>query len=334
MVRLRDRMAADLVLRNFSPATRRNYLLYARKFAAFFMRSPDEMGEPEIRQFLLHQVEVKKLAYDTYRQIYAALKFLYSVTLRRPWNVEHIPFPRRWLQRLPTVWPADELATLFEAVRRTKFRALFMTCYGAGLRISEACQLRVEDIDSKQMVLRVRHAKGGKERFTLLSPKLLDVLREYWREEKPRGWLFPGSPPDRPLSTDAARRALTQVCLDARSTRPCTPHTLRHCFATHMLDAGVDLVVLQTVLGHHSIKTTSRYTHVSLRRIQGLVSPLDLLPSTLLPSTLLPSTLPPSTLPPSTLPPSTLPPSTLPPSTLPPSTLPPSTTEPKGRAES
>lgn len=279
MGRLHDRMAADLVLRNFSPATRRNYLIYARKFAAFFMRSPEEMGEAEIRQFLLHQVEVKKLAYDSYRQIYAALKFLYSVTLGRPWVVERIPFPRLRLQRLPTVWSPEELATLFGAIHRPMYRALFMTCYGAGVRIAEACHLRVEDVDSKRMVLRVRHAKGGKERFTLLSPKLLEVLREYWRQERPQGWLFSGPTPDQPLSTDAARRALSQICVDAGFSKRCTPHTLRHCFATHMLDAGADLVVLQKVLGHHSIKTTSRYTHVSVRRIRGLVSPLDLLPS-------------------------------------------------------
>ena len=279
MGHLRDRMAADLVLRNFSPATRRNYLLYARKFAAFYMRSPEEMGEAEIRQFLLHHVEVKKLSYESYRQIYAALKFLYTVTLRRPWDIEHVPFPRRRQQRLPNVWPADELAILFQTIRRSKYRALFMTCYGAGLRINEACHLRVEDIDSKQMVLHVRHAKGGTERLTVLSPKLLETLRDYWREEKPRGWLFPGPMPDRPLSADAARRALVQICLDAGLTRPCTPHTLRHCFATHLLDAGADLVVLQALLGHHSIRTTSRYTHVTVRRIQGLVSPLDLLPT-------------------------------------------------------
>jgi integrase/recombinase XerD len=278
MGRLHDRMAEDLTLRNFSPATRRNYLLYARKFAAFFGRSPQDMGEPEIRQFLLHQLEVKQLAHASYRQIYAALKFLYTVTLKRAWDVEHLPFPRQQQRPLPVVLHADELIALFQAFRRPKYRALFMTCYAAGLRINEACHLRVEDIDSKQMVVHVRHAKGGKERLTLLSVKLLEVLRAYWREEKPRLWLFPGTTPDRPLSSDTARQALQQVCLDAGLTKKCTPHTLRHCFATHLLDAGADLVVLQALLGHHSIRTTCRYTHVSVQRIQKVVSPLDLLP--------------------------------------------------------
>ena len=154
-----------------------------------------------------------------------------------------------------------------------------MTCYGAGLRINEACHLRVTDIDSKQMLVHVRHPKGGEERITVLSAKLLEVLRAYWREEQPRLWLFPGATPDQPLSCDAAREALQQASLDAGLTKKCTPHTLRHCFATHLLDTGTDLVVLQTLLGHHSIKTTSRYTHISVRRIQKVVSPLDLLPT-------------------------------------------------------
>jgi site-specific recombinase XerD len=272
-------MAEDLTLRNFSPATRRNYLLYARKFAAFFMRSPEDMGEPEIRQFLLHQLEVKHLTHASYRQIYAALKFLYTVTLGRAWEVEHLPYPRQRLRPLPVVLHADELAALFQAIRSLKYRALFMSCYAAGLRINEACHLRVEDIDSKQMLIHVSHPKSGKERITLLSAKLLEVLRIYWREQKPRHWLFPGRTPDRPLSSGAARHALEQVCLDAGLTKKCTPHILRHCFATHLLDAGADLVVLQSLLGHHSIRTTSRYTHISVQRIQKIVSPIDLLPT-------------------------------------------------------
>jgi site-specific recombinase XerD len=272
-------MAEDLRLRNFSPATQRNYLLYARKFAAFFMRSPEDMGKPEIRQFLLHQLEVRRLSHSAYRQMYAALKFLYTVTLGRGWEVEYLPFPRRRERSLPAVLSGDELATLFQAFRRLKYRALFMTCYGAGLRINEACHLRVADIDSKQMLIYVRHPKGGQERITLLSAKLLEILRAYWQEEKPRLWLFPGATPDQPLSCDVARQALQKASLDAGLTKKCTPHVLRHCFATHLLDAGVDLVVLQALLGHRSIRTTSLYTHISVRRIQKVVGPLELLPT-------------------------------------------------------
>jgi site-specific recombinase XerD len=280
MGRLQDRMAEDLRLRNFSPATRRNYLIYARKFVAFFMRSPEELGEPEIRRFLLHQLEVKRLSYSAYRQIYAALKFLYTVTLRRTWEVEHLPFPRQQQRFLPVVLTADELTVLFQTFRRLKYRALFMTCYSAGLRINEACHLQVTDIDSKQMLIHVRHPKGGQERLTLLSAKLLEVLRAYWREDQPRLWLFPGTIPSQPLTCEAARAALAKASLDAGLTKKCTPHTLRHCFATHLLDAGVDLVVLQGLLGHQSIRTTSCYTHTSVQHIQKVVSPLDLLPTT------------------------------------------------------
>jgi integrase/recombinase XerD len=279
MGRLRDRMAEDLRLRNFSPATRRNYLIYARKFVAFFMRSPEELGEAEIRQFLLHQLEVKRLSYSTYRQIYAALKFLYTVTLQRPWEVDPIPFPRQREWPLPVILSPDELAVLFQTFRRLKYRALFMSCYGAGLRINEACHLRVTDVDSKQMLIHVRHPKGGQERLTLLSAKLLEVLRAYWREHKSRLWLFPGTTPGQPVSREAARAALAKASLEAGLTKKCKPHTLRHCFATHLLDAGVELVVLQALLGHRSIRTTSCYTHVSVPHLQKVVSPLDRLPT-------------------------------------------------------
>jgi site-specific recombinase XerD len=160
-----------------------------------------------------------------------------------------------------------------------KYRALFMSCYGAGLRINEACHLRVTDVDSKQMLIHVRHPKGGQERLTLLSAKLLEVLRAYWREHKSRLWLFPGTTPGQPVSREAARAALAKASLEAGLTKKCKPHTLRHCFATHLLDAGVELVVLQALLGHRSIRTTSCYTHVSVPHLQKVVSPLDRLPT-------------------------------------------------------
>jgi integrase/recombinase XerD len=279
MGQLHDRMAEDLVLRNLSPATRRNYLLYCRKFAAFFRRSPAVLGEADIRQFLVHCVEVQQLSYAAYRQIYAALKFLYTVTLQRPWQVERIPVPRNRVRPLPAVLHPDELHALFEAFVRPKFRALFMTCYAAGLRINEACHLQIADLDSKRMLIRVRHAKGGRERYTLLSPRLLQVLRDYWRLERPAVWLFPGGTPAEPVSADCARQAFLSACRDAGLARHCTPHTLRHSFATHLLEAGVDLVVLQKLLGHQSLRTTSRYTHVSTEHLRTVVSPLDLLPN-------------------------------------------------------
>ena len=285
MGQLHDRMAQDLVLRNLSPATARNYLLYGRKFAAFFGRSPAELGEAEVRQFLLHGIEVQKLSYDSYRQIYAALKFLYTVTLQRPWHVEHLPFPKRRPRRLPTILHPDELQALFAAFTSLKFRALFMTCYAAGLRINEACHLQVADVDSKRMLLHVRHAKGGRERYTLLSPRLLQVLRDYWRLSRPPLWLFPGPTAAEPVCTDVARQAFAHACLAAGLTKHCTPHTLRHSFATHLLEAGVDLAVLQKLLGHTSIRSTTRYIHVSTEHLQSVISPLDLLPTLQTPPT-------------------------------------------------
>jgi len=278
MGQLHDRMAQDLVLRNLSPATRRNYLLYCRKFAAFCRCSPAELGEADIRKFLVHCIEVQRLSYAAYRQIYAALKFLYTVTLQRPWEVGRLPCPKNRVRPLPVILHADELQALFAAFICPKFRALFMSCYAAGLRINEACHLQVADLDSKRMLIHVRHAKGGRERYTVLSPRLLQVLRDYWRLQRPAVWLFPGATAAEPVSADFARQAFARARRDAGISKHCTPHTLRHSFATHLLDAGVDLVLLQKLLGHVSIRTTSRYTQVSNERLQAVVSPLDLLP--------------------------------------------------------
>jgi len=279
MGQLRDRMEQDLKLKGVSPATIRNYLVYARKFAAFFMRSPEELGAAEVRAFLLHQIEVEQLAYASYRQVYAALKFLYSVTLGRPGEVSRLPFPKRQPTGLPKVLTVAELTAFFAAVRKAKYRALFMTCYAAGLRLGEICHLRVEDIDSQRMVVHVRAGKGGKERLTILSPRLLEVLRAYWRLAKPKVWLFPGAAPTRPVALDTARGVFHRARAQAGLPRGYTPHSLRHSFATHLLDAGTDLVLIQHLLGHRSIQTTSHYTHVSLERLQQAHSPLDRLPA-------------------------------------------------------
>ena len=257
MGHLYDRTAEDLVLRNFSPPTRRIYLLYCRQFVAHFMRPPEQIGEAEIRQYLLHQFQVRQRSYTTYRQIYAALKFLYTYTLKRPWEVDRIPFPRNRRQPLPVVLSPQELSDLFGAIRHPKARVLFRTCYATGLRINEACHLQVTDVDSKRMLIRV--------------------------VQRPPLWLFPGQTPDKPLSTDWARQILAKACQDAGLSKRCTPHTLRHCFATHLLESGVDLAVIQQLLGHQSIRTASRYARVSTEHLRTIVSPLDLLPDPLTP---------------------------------------------------
>lgn len=278
MGELHKRMEQDLILRKLSPSTRRNYLLYCRKFAAHYSRSPEELGEVEIREYLLHLIQVEQVSYATYRQNLAALKFLYTVTLSQPWVVERIPFPRHRRNHFPEVLRQDQLGALFAALRRLKYRALLMTCYAAGLRISEACQLRIDDIDSQRMVLRIRYAKGSKQRYTVLSPRLLQALREYWKRERPTEWLFPGQGKSGTVSPDTVRQVFRRACDEVGLGKWCTPHTLRHSFATHLLEQGTDLVVIQALLGHASIKTTSGYTHVRTHHIGKVESPFDSLP--------------------------------------------------------
>jgi integrase/recombinase XerD len=274
MGQLRDRMEQDLKLKGLSPATIRNYLLYCRKLAAFYMRSPEELSEAEVRAFLLQQIEVEQLAYASYRQVYAALKFLYGVTLGRQGMVARVPFPKHRPTHLPEVLTAEELSAFFAAIRNIKYRALFMTCYAAGLRLQEVCHLRVDDIDSRRLVVHVL-GKGCRERLTMLSPRLLHMLRAYWRVAKPKVWLFPGASPERPIGRETARAVFHRACEQAGLPPRYTPHCLRHSFATHLLDAGTDLILIQQLLGHRTLATTSRYTHVSLQRIQQASSPLD-----------------------------------------------------------
>jgi site-specific recombinase XerD len=245
--------------------------------AAFYRRSPEELGEADIRGFLLHLVQVDCVAPSTYRQVLAALRFLYTVTLGRAWEVERIPFPKRPGRKLPHVLSGEQILALFKALRSPKYRAIVMTCYAAGLRISEACQLRVADIDSQRMVLRVR-GKGDKERYTLLPPRLLQVLRVYWKLYRPTDLLFPGRTPAGHICPDTVRQVLAKAAAAAGLAK-CTPHSLRHSFATHLLDQGTDLVVIQALLGHQSIRTTTLYTHVSTAKIQKTQSPLERLPA-------------------------------------------------------
>ncbi len=279
MGQLRDRMEEDLKLRGLSPATRRNYLLYCRKFVAHYGRPPEELGETEIRQFLLHLIQVEKVSYPTYRQILAAVKFLYTVTLSRPWEFERIPFPRHRQHRQRDVLTQDQLVRLFAAFRRPRFRTFFMTSYAAGLRISETCQLRVDDIESHRMVIRIRHGKGSKQRYTVLSTQLLTVLREYWKLERPTTWLFPGPGKLEPVQPESMRQGFRRARQEAGLGAGCTPHSLRHSFATHLLESGTELVVIQQLLGHATIKTTSTYTHVRTDHIGRVTSPFDLLPA-------------------------------------------------------
>ncbi len=273
---IRDRMEADLKIGGYSQNTQNIYLLYARSFAAHFMRSPEKMGADEVRRFLLHLVEKRKVSRETIRQVRSSLRFLYKVTLNRPVEIEWLPVPRRE-KRLPVVLSGTEVTSLIGAVRSPKYRMIFMSMYAGGLRISEACKLRPDDIDSKRMVIRIR-GKGDKERITVLSHRLLGELRAYWRMARPRGdWLFPGGTRAGHAGKGTAAKVFRRAVQDAGITKDVTTHSLRHSFATHLIETGTDVTVVQALLGHKSLRTTEVYTHTSVEQIAQTKSPLDLL---------------------------------------------------------
>ncbi len=239
--RLRDKMREDLELRGMSANTITTYVRCARRFAEYHGRSPCAMGAAEIRAFLLHLVQERKLAALTINVHAAALKFLYEVTLERPEETTRMP-RMRVPMHIPVVLTAVEVSQLLAALTTDKHRALVMLAYGAGLRVSEVCNLRIDDIDPKRMLLHVRHSKRGRERYVMLSPKLLRALRAYWKTSRPVGpHLFPGRDSGKLLTRAAVHRAMVKAARRAGIPKRCSPHTLRHSFATHLLDAGTDL---------------------------------------------------------------------------------------------
>jgi integrase/recombinase XerD len=277
MSELRNRMEADLRLRNLRPSTQESYLGCVRKFAAYHKRSPAEMGEKEVRDFLVHLRDEEHRHPSTIKGYVAALKFLYANTLQRPEVVR--PWLRPRVQKkLPVVLSRQEVETLLNGVGSIKYRAVLMTAYGSGLRIGEVCRLQTQDVDSSRMLLHVRDGKGGRDRYALLSPRLLEILRTYWRAERPAGpYLFAGKKADTPLSPEAVRKVQHTVAKQCGISKRATPHLLRHCFATHLLDAGTDIRTIQVLLGHRSIRTTQLYAQVSPEHIRRIKSPLDTL---------------------------------------------------------
>jgi site-specific recombinase XerD len=268
-------MVQDLKLAGYSPTTRRIYVLYATKFAEHFRRSPKILGERELRRYFLHLLDERQLSHDAYRQAYSALKFLYTVTLRRPFKLPCIP-RKRSPRPLPDVLSGSELRRLFENFRGAKYRMAAMTMYGAGLRVSEACRLRPRDIDARRMLIHVRLGKGRKDRLVTLSRYLLDSLRVYWRVHRPPDYFFPGKVCGH-VSTEAVRAAVRGAARDAGLRKRVTPHLLRHCFATHLLETGTDIAVIQALLGHGHMQTTRHYTKISTGLIARVRIPLDLL---------------------------------------------------------
>jgi integrase/recombinase XerD len=278
MDRLFNRMATDLVLAGYSESTRRNYLMHARRFARHFQRCPEELERDHIRRFLFHLIENHNVSRATIRQVRAALRFLYVVTLAKPQEIDWLP-PARHQKALPVILSGTEVEALFAAVRHQMHRSILMAMYSGGLRISEACRLLPEDIDSKRMLIHVRCGKGGVDRYTILARRLLDQLRYYWTNCRTHygGYLFPGSTKLRCACPQTVRKVFGLALQDAGITKDVTPHVLRHCFATHLLESGYDVTLVQALLGHRSLRSTQCYVHLSASCVPRDASPLDIL---------------------------------------------------------
>ena len=270
---LRRRMIEDMTVRNLSPATQRSYLNAVLKFSRYFGRSPDRLGLEEVHAFQVHLV-ANGISWPGLNQIVCALRFFYGVTLGRREIPERIAYARE-PQKLPIVLSADEVVRFLEAVPSLRSRTALTTVYAAGLRVSEVVRLAVADIDSERMVIRVEEGKGGKDRYVMLSPQLLRILRVYWRLTRPARWLFPGRDQDRPLDPQVLHAACKSARMAAGLAKHVTVHTLRHSFATHLLENGTDLRIIQVLLGHANVQSTVRYTRVATRTIGATPSPLD-----------------------------------------------------------
>ncbi len=275
MGQLKAKMIEDLQLRRYAPATCEQYVACARSFVAYHMRPPTELDERDVRRFLLHLVLERRVGAATQKMHVAGIKFLYEKTLGRPEVVAAIPWPKI-RQKLPDILSGTEVDKLLEALESTTYRAIVMTTYAVGLRVSEVCALDTVDIDAKRKVIHVRHAKGGRDRYVPLPERVYFVLREYWKEVRPKGpHLFPGQQPGSCVSHAAVRANLKLAAAAAGIKKRVTPHVLRHSFATHLLELGTDIRVIQMLLGHRSIRTTLRYTRVTMRLVAGTTSPID-----------------------------------------------------------
>jgi site-specific recombinase XerD len=266
-------MIEDMTIRNLSPATQRSYIHAVAKFSRYFHRSPARLGLEEVRAFQVHLASCG-ISWPALNQTVCALRFFYGVTLRQPELPERIAYARE-PRKLPVVLSAEEVVRFLEAVPGLKSRTALTTAYAAGLRASEAVRLKLADIDSGRMVLRVEQGKGGKDRYVMLSVQLLTILRGYWRLTRPRHWLFPGRDDSRPIDVQVLHAACRSACAAAGLSKRVTVHTLRHSFATHLLEAGADIRIIQVLLGHTNLSTTARYTQVADTTIRSTTSPLD-----------------------------------------------------------
>lgn len=270
---LRRRMIEDMTIRKFALRTQEAYIRTVKKFAAFHGASPAKARFEDVRRYQLHLASSGASA-TTINNSLTALRFLFMVTLRKPDVVMRLPFVRK-PRKLPVVLSPQEVCRFLEAAPGLKYKAAFSVAYGAGLRASEVVSLKPTDIDSARMVIRVEQGKGRKDRYVMLSPQLLELLRGWWKVARPQGWLFPGQNRVSPLSTRQFNRACHAAARTAEIDKPVSPHTLRHSFATHLLEQNIDIRVIQVLLGHAKLETTALYTQVATRAIREVMSPLD-----------------------------------------------------------
>lgn len=279
MTPLRQRFIEDMQIRNLSPGTQAIYVHCISQFARYFGKSPDALGREQIRAYQVYLAQEKKLAPATITVAVSALRFLYHVTLRREWTFDDIiPHPKK-PQKLPIILSPEEVVEFLNSLPEgKKHRTILTCCYAAGLRITEAIALQVAHIDSRRMVIHVQLGKGQKDRYVMLSPKLLEILRQWWREDRPQGWLFPGLIAGQHISSGAVEEVCRQVHKRCGISKPINPHSLRHAFAVHLLEQGTDVRTIQLLLGHRSLATTARYLRIATTKVCSTTSPLDLLP--------------------------------------------------------
>src|SRR5260370_316769 len=279
MTHLRKRMLEDLQRRNYSEGTTRFYIRIVEDFSRRFSRPPDQLGPQHIREYQAELFQKRKLSPGTVTQRLAALRFFYIKTLKKAWSIAETPYPKKGFH-LPSILSREEVARLIDAALTPYHRTLLMALYATGVRRAELTHLKVSDIDSQRMVIHVQGGKGRKDRDVMLSPKLLEALREHWRglKRKPSAWLFPGNchhSGDQPITTKVVWYACKEAAQRAALQKAVHPHTLRHCFATHLLEAGADLRTIQMLLGHSDLEETTIYLHLSERHLSATASPLD-----------------------------------------------------------
>jgi len=278
MTPLRQRMIEDMQVRNLSPHTQSSYVQQVSLFARYRAKSPELLEPEDIRAYQVYLTNEKKLSPGSVLIAVAALRFLYRITLKKTWSFEEvIPAPKK-PQKLPIILSPEEVLNFLGCVENVKHRVILTSCYAAGLRISEAVRLKTTDIDSQRMVIRVEQGKGQKDRYVMLSPKLLESMRKWWRVARPRHWLFLGDIPDQHISKDAVEQACQKARRLCRIPKPITPHSLRHAFAVHLLESGTDVRRIQLLMGHRSLATTARYLRIATSKVCSTTSPLDLLP--------------------------------------------------------